>query len=162
MQAMAEPHAIKQAARSIGVRPSAKTHPEQNIFHTGIALQKVKSLKNVADASRAEGVAMGLAGGGHIAAIKPHGAARGAQNAGDAIEQGGFTRAADPAQSDLLAGLEGKRRHIQHRLRFAFGGAVAFIEIADFQQWHRRENNAPVRGCRGRWTPLLTPQPPSL
>ena len=131
---MVEPHAIKQAACDIGVRPAPEAHSEQHVFHASVALQQVEGLKNIADAARAQSIALGLTGGGKVVVVEPHGAGSGAEDAGDTIEQRRFARATGAAQGSLLAGLERKVRHIEHRLSFTFGRAKTFSEIADFQQ----------------------------
>ena len=46
--------------------------------------------------------------------------------------------AAGAAQSNLLAGLEGEFRHVQHRVNPASRYGVAFDELLDFRQRHGR------------------------
>ena len=70
-----------------------------------------------------------LAGQFNVALVWP-------QDTGDAVEKCGLARAAGTAQGDVLAGVEGKFRHVQNRVRLASRCGVAFDELLDFQQRH--------------------------
>jgi hypothetical protein len=121
VEAMAEPDPFQHFDGVTTIGPSAESHPEHDVFKAGIALEEIKGLKDVTDRFGAQAVAGGLAERRHVTPINLDGTRVGRKDTGDEMEKRGLAGAAFAAERQLLAGFEGKRRHIHDGFSPAVG-----------------------------------------
>src|SRR5580704_14231778 len=98
MQTMPETYPAEHEDRMGSIGARAKGHGEENVFEAGVALKKVKRLKDVPDRSAAKVVAGGFLERGHILFAEQDRTAVGGQDSRYKVEERRLSGSAFPTQ----------------------------------------------------------------
>ena len=107
MKPLGKPHPYKKISSAAGLLRagdgSTKTHADQHVFTGGETIEEVKILVNEADGLSSKRIPLARGEANEIRSPHRHHSTRRSEQAGDEIEQGGFSAAAGAGDGELLA-----------------------------------------------------------